>query len=171
MFYTYGYNLIGSGHTFHGVGVQNLAVEGHGQNVSSGAFYLELCACTVDQVGYRGILCIHPALAIPTVGSAVCTKAGIAVTNLNFVNNTEGIELAIIHSNTQNHGITDFSVTIGTLSHGQIVLSGYTDGFVLAGNILPVRIASGIVHGQDALGLVEYRGTRTLSRQIYYRKQ
>ena len=146
MLQTHRHNLVAGGDAFHGIGVQNCAVDANSQDIGCSALNLKGCTVAVDQTGCGGVLGINPGPAIPAGCCAICAKAAVAVADSGIIDNTEGIEFAVVHSNTQNYGIAAFSAALSALRHRQIVLGRYTNRLEFTRNILPLGIGAGVGH-------------------------
>ena len=146
MLQTHRHNLVAGGDTFHGIGVQNCAVDANSQDISCGTLNLKGCTVAVDQTGCCGVLGINPGPAIPAGCCAICAKAAIGIADSGIVDNTEGIEFAVVHSNTQNYGIAAFSAFFSALRHRKIVLGRYANRLEFTRNILPLGKGAGVGH-------------------------
>ena len=130
-----GNHLVVSSNAVHGIGFHDSTVDGEGQLVGGSALQLEIHTLTIE------IGCIA-AQVLPAAPTGCGATGAIAVISIGalIVDDTEGINLTVIHGHTQDDCEADLAVSVLAVRYAQIVLSLHGDGSVFTIDIHPPGI-------------------------------
>ena len=155
--YTHGYDLVGPGHTFDGVGLQHSTVDGDLEVVAVDALQLEFCAVGVQSVDGSCILLAEQSpCTAPAGGRTAAAEVVVGIDLICGDPDAEGIVLAIVHGSPQGDAET---AAVGcafiAVCHAHVVLGIDGDALVVAGKVCPPGvIVAGVVGVNNTVSLV-----------------
>ena len=143
-------HLIICGNTGHSVGIHLGAVDRKGQLIAAGTLQLEVYTVAV-KVRSQVVKVFPIAPTGHRAGRTILIKGICAL----IVDDTECVDISIVHLHTQDNCKADISVTIHTVCNRQIVLGFYGNRLVIAIKVhQPSVVIAGIVGIKDAVCMV-----------------
>ena len=143
-------HLIICGNTGHSVGIHLGAVDRKGQLIAAGTLQLEVYTVAV-KVRSQVVKVFPIAPTGHRAGRTILIKGICAL----IVDDTECVDISIVHLHTQDNCKADISVTIHTVCNRQIVLGFYGNRLVIAVKVhQPSVVIAGIVGIKNAVCMV-----------------